>query len=224
VDEAQHFATISSGRKLLDQLNSIKSLSNMTRTTHVLAGTYELQAFRNLSGQLSRRSVDVHFRRYHADISAERQAFVNVLYTFQEHLPLHETPDLVSDWDYYYERTIGCIGILKDWLSRSLTLAINEEKKGLTRKIIEQRALSVSQCRTLLAEAVEGEMGLRDDKDAKTSLRLELGLNSEGDPPPRPPEGAPPVVAPPPQQKRRVGTRKPVRDSVRGDASCPPSS
>lgn len=224
VDEAQHFATISSGRKLLDQLNSIKSLSNMTRTTHVLAGTYELQAFRNLSGQLSRRSVDVHFRRYHADISAERQAFVNVLYTFQEHLPLHETPDLVSDWDYYYERTIGCVGILKDWLSRALTLAINEEKKGLTRKIIEQRALSVSQCRTLLAEAVEGEMGLRDDKDAKTSLRLELGLNSEGDPPPRPPEGAPPVVAPPPQQKRRVGTRKPVRDSVRGDASCPPSS
>ena len=42
----------------------IKSTASRAQTVHVLIGTYELLAFRNLSGQLSRRSVDLHFSRY----------------------------------------------------------------------------------------------------------------------------------------------------------------
>jgi hypothetical protein len=61
VDEAQHLARISSGRRLSDQLDVIKSIANRTQTVHVLFGTYELMAFRNLSAQLSRRSMDLHF-------------------------------------------------------------------------------------------------------------------------------------------------------------------
>jgi len=86
IDEAQHLAKMSSGRKLQDQLDSIKSLANMTKIPVVLIGTYELLSFRNLSAQLSRRSVDVHFRRYRADRSEELKAFKNVLWSFQNHL------------------------------------------------------------------------------------------------------------------------------------------
>ena len=55
---------IASGRKLADQLDVIKSTASRSHTVHVLIGTYELLAFRNLSAQLSRRSVDLHFSRY----------------------------------------------------------------------------------------------------------------------------------------------------------------
>ena len=53
IDEAQHLGKIASGRRLLDQLDVIKSIANQTKTVHVLFGTYDLLAFRNLNGQLS---------------------------------------------------------------------------------------------------------------------------------------------------------------------------
>ncbi len=39
----------------------------MTSILHCLLGTYELLTFRNLSGQLSRRSIHIHFPRYQVD-------------------------------------------------------------------------------------------------------------------------------------------------------------
>lgn len=99
IDEAQHIAKVASGRRLLDQLDVIKSIANRTNTTHVLFGTYDLLAFRNLSGQLSRRSVDVHFPRYRAEAREERTMFINVVHSFQQRLPLAEPPDLVKHWE-----------------------------------------------------------------------------------------------------------------------------
>src|SRR5436309_2824325 len=79
IDEAQHLSKMASGRRLLDQLDVVKSIANQTRIVHVLFGTYDLLSFRNLNGQLSRRSLDVHFPRYRAESATERQVFVNVL-------------------------------------------------------------------------------------------------------------------------------------------------
>src|SRR6202000_2043653 len=42
IDEAQHLAKMSSGRRLLDQLDVIKSIANCTGIPHVLVGTYDL--------------------------------------------------------------------------------------------------------------------------------------------------------------------------------------
>ena len=77
-----------SGRRLSDQLDVIKSIANCTGTVHVLLGTYGLLAFRNLSAQLSRRSVDIHFPRYRADDPEDLKAFMTVLRSFEQHLPL----------------------------------------------------------------------------------------------------------------------------------------
>ncbi len=87
-------AKMASGRRLLDQLDVIKSIANRTGTVHVLFGTYDLLAFRNLSGQLSRRSVDVHFCRYRAGNAEDRRTFLNVLGSFERQMPLPEPPDL----------------------------------------------------------------------------------------------------------------------------------
>jgi len=105
IDEAQHLAKMTSGRKLLDQLDVIKSIANLTSTVHVLFGTYDLLAFHNLNGQLSRRSVDIHFRRYRADQEEGRKTFVNIVHSFAQRLPFAEPPDLAGDWEYLYERS-----------------------------------------------------------------------------------------------------------------------
>lgn len=62
IDEAQHLTKVASGRKLSDQMDSLKSLASLTGCVYVLVGTYELLPSRNLSAQLSRRSMDIHFR------------------------------------------------------------------------------------------------------------------------------------------------------------------
>ncbi len=157
VDEAQHLSKMSSGQKLQNQLDCLKSLANMTGVIHGLFGTYELLIFRDLSAQLSRRTIDIHFPRYKPNNPQDLKAFKSVLLTFQRHLPLHQEPDFVSKWDYFYERSLGCVGILKDWLTRTLRDALEQGENTITEKHLKRRAWSVSQCKRMLQEIEEGE-------------------------------------------------------------------
>jgi energy-coupling factor transporter ATP-binding protein EcfA2 len=177
LDEAQHLARMSSGRRLSDQLDVIKSLANCTRTVHVLLGTYELLAFRNLSAQLSRRSIDIHFPRYHVDDSNDRKIFLAVLRSFEQQIPLSEPPRLVEAWEYLYERSIGCVGVLKDWLVRALTGVFRRNANALTLRDLQAQAPSVAQCDKMLSEALEGEVSLREDAEGSKRLRTRLGFD-----------------------------------------------
>ena len=213
IDEAQHLAKMASGRRLLDQLDVIKSLASQTRTVHVLFGTYDLLAFRNLNGQLSRRSVDIHFARYHAEIADERQAFISVVRSFARQLPLPILPDLVSKWEFLYERSLGCVGVLKQWLARSLSAALRSGESTLTRRNLEIQALSVSQVEKILSEVSEGELRLKVSEDARSRLREKLGL--------APRENSRQLVteikrAGPSSRpaSRRPGERRPLRDVI----------
>ncbi len=179
IDEAQHLSKMSSGRRLSDQLDVIKSLANRTNTVHVLIGTYELLAFRNLSAQLSRRSIDIHFPRYKADDADDLKIFRTILKSFEQQLPLSEPPDLVKDWEYLYERSIGCIGVLKDWLVRALVSVSRRNAGSLTRKDLEAHAPSVAQCDKMLSEAAEGEVRLLESAEERSRLRTRLGLSAE---------------------------------------------
>ncbi|MEH6937809.1 AAA family ATPase, partial [Bacillus sp. JJ664] len=61
IDEAQHFLKMASGKRYIDQLDTLKSLYNKTNVPLVLVGTYELSAFMDLSGQLSKRTNNIEF-------------------------------------------------------------------------------------------------------------------------------------------------------------------
>lgn len=213
IDEAHHLTKMASGRRLLDQLDVIKSLASQTRTVHVLFGTYDLLAFRNLNGQLSRRSVDIHFARYHAELADERQAFISVVRSFARQLPLPTLPDLVSEWEFLYERSLGCVGVLKQWLARSLSAALRDGEPTLTRRNLESQALSVSQVEKILSEVSEGELRLKVSEDARSRLREKLGL--------APRENSRQLVtevkrAGPSSRSasRRPGERRPMRDMI----------
>jgi hypothetical protein len=212
IDEAQHLAKMGSGRRLADQLDVIKSLANRTKTVHVLMGTYELLAFRNLSAQLSRRSIDIHFPRYRVANPDDGKAFRTVLRSFEQQLPLSNPPALLNEWEYLYERSIGCVGILKDWLIRTLVSASRRNADTLRRKDLEAHALSVVQCDKMLSEAEEGEARLVESAEERSRLRARLGLSPKEDS-----RQDSIATAPPRRKQRKPGQRSPVRDAV-GDA------
>ena len=211
IDEAQHLAKMKSGRKLQDQLDSIKSLASLTNTLHILVGTYELLPFRNLSAQLSRRSIDIHFPRYRAESSEDYAAFRNVVFTLQRHLPLTGESDLLPHLEHCYERSIGCVGLVKDWLTRALALALNQGASTVNLKILEKTAWSLDQSERMARETVDGERDVSENAESRDRLRhlLQLGTASS--------VAAPAAVrtnSPAPHVRPRVGQRKPVRDLV----------
>ena len=211
IDEAQHLSKMASGRRLLDQLDVVKSIANQTRIVHVLFGTYDLLAFRNLNGQLSRRSLDVHFPRYQAESASERQVFINILQSFAHHMPLAEPPDLTAEWELLYERSIGCVGILKQWLMRALSSVLRCGGNTIGRKDLEAQALSVLQCQKIFSETAEGEAQSAEPAEARRVLQCRLGLqagvarNNRG-------EIRKPATAR--NNKRRPGVRRPRRDRI----------
>ncbi|MGH9436910.1 MAG: AAA family ATPase [Terriglobia bacterium] len=209
IDEAQHLARMSSGRRLADQLDVIKSIASRTQTIHVLIGTYELLAFRNLSGQLSRRSVDLHFSRYRAECQDDIRMFQNVVLTFQRQLPAEQSLDLLDVWDFLYERSLGCVGVLKDWLTRSLSVAYLSAD-CLNRRILERTALSIGQCEKILAEAREGEARLREGPESISRLRCLLGLSEAASSM----QGAGTVTSLNRPKVKKPGLRRPKRDKI----------
>jgi len=176
VDEAQHLKRVTSGRRLLDQMDTLKSLAALTGTVHVLVGTYELLGMTNLSAQLSRRSVEIHFGRYRAESAEDCLAFKSVVLTFQRHLPLAEEPDLVGCWEALYEGSLGCVGVLKSWLNRSLAYALAHDAVILTRRHLERQAASTRTLINLAREIAEGEAAFREDPRVREELRMLLGL------------------------------------------------
>jgi hypothetical protein len=181
IDEAQNFGKVASGRKLQDQTDCIKSLANLAQTRFILCGIYELLPLRNLSGQLCRRSHSIHFPRYLADSEQDLKAFRTALLTLQNHLPLPEPPELIEHWEFCYERSIGCIGILKDLLLQTLSATLTQNgDKAATFKLenLERCALSVDECLVMLREAKEGEQQLASRSGLHNELRTALGLNT----------------------------------------------
>jgi energy-coupling factor transporter ATP-binding protein EcfA2 len=207
IDEAQHFKKVTSGRRLLDQMDTLKSLASLSGTVHVLLGTYELLDLSNLSAQLSRRSVDLHFARYRADQTDEWQIFKNVILTFQRHLPLVEEPDLLKHADYLYERSAGCVGVLKNWLYQALGSALEQDQATLKLKDLEICAKSSQKMLRVAREIKEGEALLEERKDQLTELRSILGLSLE-------PFLSSTTTSPATPRSKRVGQRNPTRDEV----------
>jgi hypothetical protein len=208
IDEAQHLKKVAGSRRLLDQMDTLKSLAGTTGIVHVLMGTYELLSLANLSAQLSRRSIEIHFPRYYPDQSGDVVAFKRVLLTFQRHLPVVEEPNLIGWYDYFYERCVGCVGILKRWLDRTLAFALEEDRQTLTLADLERHEESTRKLLRMAWEIKEGEEGLQDRGDGRTELRMLLGLGEQI------PESLPRDEAGQRRPVGRVGERRPARDPV----------
>ena len=218
VDEAQHLRKMTSGRRLLDQMDTLKSLANMTSTVHLLVGTYELLGLMKLNAQLARRSVEIPFPRYQIDRDEDLKEFKKLLRTFQRHLPLAEEPNLEGHYSSFYERCLGCTGMLKTLLNKALGAALEQEEPTLLPKHWEPFVEPAHKLKEMLSEIREGEKKLQEQEDERhlQELRELLGLgksSSEGERSAGETSPAP-SAEPKPGKKRRVGQRNPKRDRV----------
>jgi hypothetical protein len=208
----------------LEQLDWIKSMTNMTGVLHVLLGTYDLLNFCNLNGQTARRGLEIHFPRYQFWSEPDRQAFQNVLLTLLKQVPLAVDEEvLMQRWGYFYERSIGCVGVLKDWLTRAAATALREGSTVLTLAHLEKRALSAAKCARMAADAKDGEDELHYTEEHRERLLSLLGMSGismnkphqsgESD---HASSSAVVLRAEPPRKttKERVGERAPQRDPV----------
>lgn len=187
IDEAHHMLSVASGRKLTDIPEAIKSLANITQILHGLVGTYELLTLQDIGDQLSRRSVYIHLPRYNAKYIEDREIWQNIVWNFQCNVPITEIPDFLGIWDYLYERSLGCVGILKNWTRNALADALQEEATTVTRKHLESRALSASQALNILRKISEGEKKYTSLEVEAELLRTELNLGLEPQPRPQSP-------------------------------------
>jgi len=218
VDEAQHLKKMTSGRRLLDQMDTLKSLANMSSTVHVLVGTYDLLGLMNLNAQLARRSVEIHFPRYHINRGEDLKEFKKLLRTFQRHLPLPKEPDLESHYASFYERSLGCTGMLKTLLNKALGAALEEQEQTLVPKHWEAFAEPPHKLKEMLHEIREGEKRLHEQESEShlQELREMLGLEEVPAKDKLPGEDASSTLPanPTKRQGRRVGQRGPKRDRV----------
>ena len=168
LDEAQHLITSGDDKQPKDQLNWIKSMAIETGVLHVLIGTYDVLPFCNLDGQMARRGSDFHFARYHIEDEEDGQAFRNAFASLLKQIPLQIDHDaLIQRWWYFFEGSIGCIGILKQWLVRALYRALREGSAELTRTHLEKAVLPDAKWERMRADAQSGEAEFRYARGAK---------------------------------------------------------
>ncbi len=210
LDEAQHLLKLSSGVKLIDQLDWLKSMTNTTGALHILTGTYELLPLRNLNGQAARRGLEIHFPRYQFQHEPDQLAFQRALLTLLQQVPLEvEVEPLLRQWPYFYERCIGCIGVLKDWLVRAVAATIGASQGQLLFERIEECTLPIAQCESMAMEAAAGEQELHYTASRRQHLWTLLGMNLSG-------EAVKEQIMPVQEAKQgtRVGEQQPVRLEV----------
>ncbi|MBA2680942.1 MAG: ATP-binding protein [Ktedonobacteraceae bacterium] len=179
LDEAQHLLKISSGVRLIDQLDWLKSMTNVTGVVHVLIGTYELLTLRHLNGQAARRGLEIHFPRYQWTNEPDQRTFQGVLLTLLQQVPLAvEREALLQHWPYFYERSIGCVGVLKDWLVRAVAATLADGQSVLTLARLQEYALPEAQCESMAMEAASGELELHYTASRREHLWNLLGMSA----------------------------------------------
>ncbi len=176
VDEAQHLMYVDTPHKPTAQLDWLKALTNRTNILHVLVGNFDLYDFCHLNAQAARRMRDLPFARYHLDNQTECEEFVGALRSLLERVPLAvDVPGLLSHWRWFGEWSLGCIGVLSDWLVETVDMLCKEGAMTLTIEALTKHALQPDQRLRMEMEARTGEYKVERAK-AQSEQDLKLLL------------------------------------------------
>ena len=87
-----------------------------------------------------------------------------------------DNPFDLSQWQDCYACTAGCIGLLKEWLLKALTEALEKSAKTISPEILAHHAPSLAFREQMMTEIEEGEKGFTYDETAEDELRKRMGL------------------------------------------------
>ncbi len=214
VDEAQHLMSVDTPHKPTSQLDWLKTLTNRTNVLHVLAGNFDLYDFCHLNGQAGRRMRDLFFSRYHLDNEVECSEFVGALRALLEQVPLIvDVPGLLTHWRWFGEWSLGCIGVLSDWIVETVDALYRQGATTLTIDALQKHALPPNLRARMESEARAGEFKWEQVK-AQSEQELKRLLGN-----PAPVPGTAPTKPPTEDTRQSVSGHAPVeraaaRDSV----------
>src|SRR5215469_13183937 len=158
VDEAQHLMYVDTPHKPTAQLDWLKTFTEQTNVLHVLVGNFDLYDCRHLNAQAARRMRDLPFHRYHLNDATECAEFATALRTFLEEVRLEVDVDgLLEHWRWFGEWSLGCIGVLSDWLVETVDDLYKRGETTFTIKALERHALQPDQRARMEIEARTGE-------------------------------------------------------------------
>jgi AAA domain len=221
-DEAQHFMMDGETQTLRRRWDWLKSLNNTTGVLLVLTGAYPLFQFRLISGQAARRGTDLHFPRYQLTNSHDCSAFQGALLALLKQAcpavsgreaKTAELQPLMDHWPLFYAGCLGCVGVLKEWLVRTVSSALRKGDARLTLERVREHQLIEASLAQMATDIVAGEQQVTLTGVSREQLHSLLQMDIEAAPTPTS------VGEASPERQRRTstrpGTRKPKRDVLR---------
>jgi hypothetical protein len=180
IDEAQHLMQADAVQKPSVQLDWLKSLTNRSNLLYILVGNFSLYDFCHLNGQVARRVREEQFCRYHLDQQADAVEFTSALKVLLEQVPLQvNIPEMLTHWKWFGEWSIGCIGILSDWVVETASTLCRAGESVLTLEALAKHALKPAQRLKLETEARTGEFKIEEaKKESERELQRLLGKPS----------------------------------------------
>lgn len=162
VDEAHHVRYIPGGDKAATKvLDSWKCLASKTKIKLVLAGSYGLLPLIGLAPHLIGRQQTLSFDRYRAVSRTEVDSWEQILREFSKFLRFRDGESL-STWNrLLFEGSLGCVGLLSQWLRACLARVDSDDIDVVTREVLEATRTPEVQERELLAEILLGEEDLK---------------------------------------------------------------
>ena len=84
----------------------------------------------------------------------------------------------MNHWAYFYERSIGCGGVLKDWLVRTVASTLQARAQTLTLAQLQAQGLSNAQCESMAMDAQAAEQKLQYTESRREHLWSLLGMST----------------------------------------------
>jgi hypothetical protein len=164
IDEAVHLIRGFDDDEKEKNVETIKSIANISGTTFLLVGSYDLFELLSFNEQTTRRGFIIHFERYSEDDENEKKAFEKSIKSLTKALPLKNVPDLTIDSEKIMRHCFGCVGTLKDTLSRALSTGLILYRGCWNDLCLEKALLPEKHIDFILGKIVEGETMIGDSK------------------------------------------------------------
>jgi hypothetical protein len=177
------------------QCSVLKSFLNTTKLPCIIYAPYPFyQAIRE-DTQMGRRTKFIHLRPYETS-GAEMLVFLKIVQEFLDELPLPVAPNFLEEHSQFFlEKTLGCVGLLKGLLQSALIHAYRVHARQLRFEHLVKGALLEGVLEAMRFDILSGAI-LFGEKPA--------------------PEGSAPVVLRPPKYTgRKPGNRHPTRDGLK---------
>jgi energy-coupling factor transporter ATP-binding protein EcfA2 len=180
IDEAHHILLGGVAGEPSDQFEVLKSVSQITPIKLVLCGTYQLPRLLNYSGQVMRRSATVTLAPYSLQHKSDVVHFVSICKTFLEKLPSNTRLEPADCAEELFFGTLGCVGVLKDWIARAWANAHFKSAPSMTMDHLMATRLPAETLLSMHNEIVAGEA--LNSVNAEALYRHQVNEHAAGKP------------------------------------------